>query len=56
MNEKTFMVACKEFFGFLPGQTLSDFSAEVKKLTEQDRKEMTPGLEQNLGVKIVERK
>ena len=53
MIEKTFMTAAREFFGVLPGQTNLQFGQEVKKLTEQDRAELTPGLEKALGVKIV---
>jgi len=48
----TFMAACKNFFGFKPGQTLSEFSAEIKALTPADRAELTPGLETALNVKI----
>lgn len=46
-KEMGFIAACKEFFGFLPGQTLMTFREEVQKLTEQDRKEIRAGLEQN---------
>lgn len=48
----TFMGACKNFFGFKAGQTLGDFSAEVKALTKEDRAELTPQLEAALGAKI----
>ena len=41
---KSFMVACKEFFGFLPGQTLLQFREEVAALTPADRKEIAEGL------------
>lgn len=30
-------VACKEYFGYKPGQTLGEFVAEVKELTPDDR-------------------
>jgi len=54
MTEKLvgFMTACKQFFGQKPGQTLLDFRNEVGKLTPQDRGDMIPGLEKELGVKI----
>ena len=42
-----FVGACKDFFGFLPGQGLRDFHEEIKKLTPEDRAEITAGLEAN---------
>jgi hypothetical protein len=33
----SFMVACKEYFGFREGQNLSGFMAEIKELTDDDR-------------------
>jgi hypothetical protein len=41
---KSFMVACKEFFGFLPNQTLLQFREEIAALTPTDRKEIAEGL------------
>lgn len=50
--EKPFIVACKDFFDFLPGQTLLEFKDEVAKLTPQDKAEIRTGLIQNgLAVK-----
>ena len=49
---KGFIIACKDFFGFLPGQTLFEFKNEVAALTPKDRAEMLPGLEKALGYKI----
>lgn len=40
-NKLGFMGACKEFFGFLPGQSLKEFRDEMAKLTEQDRRELS---------------
>lgn len=37
----SFVVACKEYFGFHPGQTLSEFSNELKNLTDKDRADLT---------------
>ena len=48
-----FMVACKKFFGQKPGQTLTEFRDEVNKLTPQDRLEMMPLLEVELGEKVL---
>lgn len=53
MKETSFIAAAQAFFGRKSGQSLGDFTAEVKKLTPQDREDMIPGLEANLGVKIV---
>jgi hypothetical protein len=52
VKEKGFIVACKEYFGFAPGQTLLGFKEEVKLLTPQDRLDMIPGLEKELNCKI----
>jgi len=38
---KTFMVRCKIFFGLKEGQSLREFSAEIKQLTAKDRTELT---------------
>jgi hypothetical protein len=35
----TFIMACREFFGNKPGQTLQEFAAEVRALTPEDRAE-----------------
>lgn len=40
MKTVTFIVAAREFFGLLPGQTLADFSKEIKALTVNDRTEL----------------
>ncbi len=52
MEELGFVIACRKFFGQQKDQSLGEFQAEVKKLTEQDRKDLTPGLEAALGCKI----
>ena len=52
METISFMAACVRFFGTKEGQTKLQFAQEVKALTPEDRAEMTPGLEANLGVKI----
>jgi len=40
----SFMAAMKDFFGFLPGQNLTQFAAECKALTPADREYFTKGL------------
>lgn len=44
-----FIVACKEFFGFAPNQTLLEFKNEIKALTQADRDELAPLLAKELG-------
>jgi uncharacterized protein YcgL (UPF0745 family) len=43
--QMSFMNACRHFFGQKPGQTLQQFGAEIKQLTEADRAEIKAGLE-----------
>lgn len=49
----SFMAACKDFFGLKSGQTSMDFAKEIKELTEEDRKDIRLGLEQN-GYEILQ--
>lgn len=41
---KSFAAACREFFGLRPGTGLSDFAAELKALTIDDKKDIAAGL------------
>lgn len=43
MNETAagFVTQCKRYFGLLPGQVLVDFMHEIKKLTSEDKAEIT---------------
>lgn len=36
----SFAMACKDYFGLQPAQTLMEFSAELKALTEKDRADL----------------
>ena len=47
MKKMSFMAACIDFFGLREGQTKVGFGKEVKALSDDDRKEITAGLEQN---------
>ena len=47
MSQVSFAAACRSFFGFLPGQTLGQFGAELKTLTNEDRIEIAEGLRAN---------
>lgn len=38
MIQSSFTKATKEYFGYKPGQNLTDFMKEVKALTPEDRK------------------
>ena len=40
MEQVTFVVVCKKFFGQRPGQTLKDFSEELKALTQTNRADL----------------
>lgn len=42
-----FIAACKMYFRSHPDQSLLQFAEEVKKLNEDDRREIAEGLEQN---------
>ena len=48
------VVAIKAYFGLLPGQTLSQFAAELKALSEDEKDELAAGAARELGVTIVE--
>lgn len=37
MIKSSFTKACKEYFGYKPGQNLTDFMKEVRELNEEDR-------------------
>ncbi len=37
MIQSSFTKACKEYFGYKPGQNLGAFMEEIKALTEDDR-------------------
>ena len=44
-----FIAACKRFFNQKPSQTLGEFVKEVKTLTPEDKQELKPLLEKELG-------
>lgn len=37
MQEMTMALALKTFFGFKPGQSMTEFMQELKELTQEDR-------------------
>ena len=49
----SFMSACVQFFCAKPGQSKVQFGQEVKELTPEDRKELKPMLEAELGLEII---
>ena len=49
-----FVSACMKFFGRKPDQSLNDFLAETKKLTTEDKAELKPLLEKEIGETIEE--
>lgn len=44
MAQKSFIGGCREFFGFKPDQTLTEFGAEIKALSYEDKLELAQGL------------
>jgi len=37
MKEMSLIAALKDYFGFKPGQTMTEFMAEIRELTQEDR-------------------
>lgn len=54
MKTISFTIACKNFFGMKTGETLAEFSAEIKALTPADREEMAPLLGVALGCYVTD--
>lgn len=48
---ETFMTACRNYFGLLPGQKPIEFGKEMQALTQSDRDEIAAGLVKN-GIDI----
>lgn len=42
----------KEFFGFLPGQSLQQFGAELKALSDPEKQELAEGAAKCLGLTL----
>lgn len=40
---KTFAMACKEFFGYRPGEVFAQFAKELQALDEQDKLDLIEG-------------
>ncbi len=51
MKEMSFVLACKDYFGFKEGQTMMEFAAELKALTDQDKADLSRYFE-TVGYKI----
>lgn len=54
MKELSFMAAMKDFFGLALDQKLSEFAAECKALSDEDRAYFIAGLEGTGDYKIKE--
>lgn len=48
-----FTIASRKFFGLKDGETLNEFIAEVRALTDKDREEMAPLIAKEIGVEEV---
>lgn len=40
METMSFIAACRKFFGTKPGQSLQEFAAEVRALTDKDKTDL----------------
>ena len=49
---KTGLVVLKEYFGMQPGQTISGFNEEVKKLSPESKEELVIGAAKELGYSV----
>ncbi len=49
--KKTFIAACKDHFGYRPGEGLKEFSGELRMLTIEDRKDLTAEFSK-IGIEI----
>jgi hypothetical protein len=54
MKQTSFAVACKDFFGFKPGQTMTDFMNELRQLTDKDKADLTK-MFPSVGYEIIQR-
>lgn len=48
------VMAIKEYFGFLPGETAGQFVAELKALSPEAKRELAEGAARELGAELVE--
>lgn len=44
MEQLSFVAACKRFFGFKDGQSISEFGRELKDLTHAEKLEIAQGM------------
>lgn len=51
-KDKSGLVVLKEYFGLQPGQTITGFNEEVKKLKEEDKLELIIGAAKEMGYTI----
>lgn len=52
MTAKSFMSACRDFFGQKPGQSPIEFGKEVQKLSPKDKVEIAEGLRDHHGITV----
>ena len=51
-DKKTPMVILKSFFGYKPGQTLQEFSAEIQALSDAEKRELSELAAKELGLEV----
>lgn len=54
MAQKSFIAACREYFGFKPGQSLTEFGAEIKELSYEDKLELAEGMRKHGGIDVAD--
>ena len=52
MDKITFVMACKEFFGVKPGQSLAQFAGELRDIPPADKAELAALLTPILGKEV----
>lgn len=53
MEQKTFIKAMREHFGYRQGATLNDFSKEIQALNQKDREDFKQMFKE-IGIEIIE--
>lgn len=50
MSQRKVTTVLREYFGFREGEKLSDFAAELKQLSADEKLELAQGAAENLGL------
>jgi len=52
MQKKTPLVVLKQFFGYKSGQDLKGFGAEIKELSDKEKRDLSELAAQEMGVEV----